>query len=187
MACGGSVKWACGGPGAAYLYVRPDVLAKLRPMSTGWFSHAEPFAFDMGPMKWAPDPWRMIGGTMPIPSMYTARAGWEMLAKIGVEAIRAKSLRQTKLLRAKVEERGFQVNTPQDDAARGGTICFDFDGAEGVSRALSERKFFHDYRPKCGLRVSPHYFTTDDEIDAFLAALDEARAKGVTAGSKRAY
>ncbi|HEY2511355.1 MAG TPA: aminotransferase class V-fold PLP-dependent enzyme, partial [Polyangiaceae bacterium] len=51
LACGGSVKWACGGPGAAYLYVRPDVLPKLRPTSTGWFSHAEPFAFDMGPMR----------------------------------------------------------------------------------------------------------------------------------------
>ncbi|MEO8796410.1 MAG: aminotransferase class V-fold PLP-dependent enzyme, partial [Polyangiaceae bacterium] len=61
MACGGSVKWACGGPGAAYLYVRPDLLATLKPMVTGWFSHEKPFAFDMGPMKYAPDVWRMIG------------------------------------------------------------------------------------------------------------------------------
>jgi kynureninase len=188
MACGGSVKWACGGPGAAYLYVRPDVLPKLRPMSAGWFSHAEPFAFDMGPMRWADDVWRMIGGTMPIPAVYTARAGWEMLERVGVENVRAKSLRQTKLLREKVEARGFTVNTPREDAARGGTICFDFPGAEAVSRELSARKFFHDYRPRCGLRVSPHYYTTDEELDAFLGALDEVRAKGVTASdAKRAY
>jgi kynureninase len=187
IACGGSVKWACGGPGAAYLYVRPDVLPKLRPMSTGWFSHEEPFAFDMGPMKWAPDVWRMIGGTMPIPALYTARAGWEMADKLGVEAIRAKSLRQTALLRAKVEERGFQVNTPQKDAERGGTICFDFPGAEAVSRELSARKFFHDYRPRCGLRVSPHYYTTDDELDAFLGELDRVRKAGGPGDAKRAY
>ncbi len=179
MACGGSVKWACGGPGAAYLYVRPDVLTKLRPMATGWFSHAEPFAFDMGPMRYASDVWRMIGGTMPIPAIYTARAGWEMLARVGVQAVRAKSLRQTRLLRGQVEARGFTVNTPLADDARGGTICFDFPGAEAVSRELSRRKFFHDYRPKCGLRVSPHYYTTDAELERFLTELDEVKASGV--------
>ncbi|MGO9713513.1 MAG: aminotransferase class V-fold PLP-dependent enzyme [Polyangiaceae bacterium] len=187
MACGGSVKWACGGPGAAYLYVRPDVLTKLRPMSTGWFSHAEPFAFDMGPMRYASDVWRMIGGTMPVPALYTARAGWEMLERIGVKAVRAKSLRQTSLLRAQVEARGFTVNTPAHDEARGGTICFDFPGAEAVSRELSERKFFHDYRPKCGLRVSPHYYTTDGEITAFLEELDKVKASGARGGAKGAY
>ena len=181
MACGGSVKWACGGPGAAYLYVRPDVLPKLRPMSTGWFSHAEPFAFDMGPMRYASDTWRMIGGTMPMPAMYTARAGWEMLDRLGVDAVRAKSLRQTRLLRAEVESRGFTLNTPLADDARGGTICFDFPGAEAVSRELSHRKYFHDYRPRCGLRVSPHYYTTDAEIEAFLAELDAVRASGPSA------
>jgi kynureninase len=186
MACGGSVKWACGGPGAAYLYVRPDLLDKLRPMSTGWFGHAEPFAFDMGPMRYAADAWRMIGGTMPIPAVYSARAGWEVIARLGVESIRAKSLRQTKLLRALVEERGFQVNTPKEDAARGGTICFDFPGADAVSRALVGRKFFHDYRPKCGLRVSPHFFTTDDELRAFVEALDEVRASPIADTSSRA-
>src|SRR6185436_761263 len=106
MACGGSVKWACGGPGGAYLYVRPDLLAKLRPMAAGWFSHEEPFAFDMGPMRYAADTWRMIGGTPPIPAVYTARAGWEIIEKLGVAAIRKKSLRQTTLLRSLVEERG---------------------------------------------------------------------------------
>ncbi len=175
LACGGSVKWACGGPGAAYLYVRPDLLPTLKPMVTGWFSHEKPFAFDMGPMRYAPDVWRMIGGTPAIPAVYTARAGWEIIAKLGVESIRKKSLRQTTLLRGLVEERGFTVNTPHDDNARGGTICFDFDGADVVSKALCERKFFHDYRPKCGIRVSPHFYTTDEELTQFLAELDVLR------------
>lgn len=175
IACGGSVKWACGGPGAGYLYVRPDLISKLEPMATGWFGHAEPFAFDMGPMRFAADSWRMIGGTMAVPAMYTARAGWEIVARLGVDRIRAKSLRQTKLLRDLVEARGFTVNTPRDDAVRGGTICFDFQGAEVVSSELVRRRFFHDYRPRCGLRVSPHFYTTDDEIHAFVHALDEVR------------
>jgi kynureninase len=178
MACGGSVKWACGGPGAAYLYVRPDLLEHLRPMSTGWFAHAEPFAFDMGPMRYAADAWRMIGGTMAIPAIYTARAGWETIARLGVDRIRKKSLRQTAMLRELVRKRDFTVNTPESDHLRGGTICFDFDGAEAVSRELSSRKFFHDYRPKCGLRVSPHFYTTDEELHRFMAALDEIRSHG---------
>jgi len=175
MACGGSVKWVCGGPGAAYLYARPDLLPTLSPMATGWFGHAEPFAFDMGPMRYAADAWRMIGGTPAIPGIYTARAGWEIIEKIGVANIRQKSLRQTTLLRGLVEERGFTVNTPRADDARGGTICFDFEGAEAVSRELSRRKFFHDYRPRCGLRVSPHFYTTDEELHRFMKELDGVR------------
>jgi kynureninase len=187
LACGGSVKWACGGPGAAYLYIRPDLLARLEPMAAGWFSHAEPFSFDMGPMRFAGNAWRMIGGTMPVPAVYTARAGWEAIARLGVERIRAKSLRQTRLLRELVESRGFVVNTPRDDAVRGGTICFDFPGAESVSGELVRRRFFHDYRPRCGMRVSPHFYTTDDEIQAFMEALDEVREKPPADAGRAAY
>lgn len=187
MACGGSVKWACGGPGAAYLYVRPDLARELRPMSTGWFAHRDPFAFDMGPMDYADDAFRFVGGTMAIPAIYTARAGWETIARLGVDRIRKKSLRQTKLLRELVEARGFSVNSPREDDQRGGTICFDFDGAEAVSRALSERKFFHDYRPKCGLRVSPHFYTTDEELHRFMSELDAMVREGVRPTSAKAY
>ena len=86
-----------------------------------------------------------------------------------------------------MQARGFTVNTPLRDDARGGTICFDFPGAEAVSRELSKRKFFHDYRPKCGLRVSPHYYTTDGEIEAFLAELDRVKASGPSDGGGAAY
>jgi kynureninase len=144
-------------------------------MATGWFAHAEPFAFDMGPMRFAGDAWRMIGGTMPVSAAYMASPGWETVARLGVERIRAKSLRQTRLLRELVEARGFTVNTPRGDDERGGTICFDFPGAEAVSRALVARRFFHDYRPRCGLRVSPHFYTTDEEVRVFVDALDDVR------------
>lgn len=175
IACGGSVKWACGGPGAAWVYVNKDVLPKLRPMQTGWLGHKQPFDFDMRPIDYADDIFRVIGGTPAIPALYTAYAGWETIRKIGVERIRAKSLRQTTLLRQLVEARGFRVNTPREDSQRGGTICFDFEGAERVSKALLARRFFHDYRPKCGLRASPHFYTTDEELERFVREIDVIR------------
>lgn len=175
LACGGSVKWACGGPGAAWLYVAPHLRGRLRPMQTGWLGHKRPFSFEMTPIDYADDAFRMVSGTPAIPALYTARAGWEMIRTIGVERIRAKSLRQTRLLRNLVEDRGFRVNTPAEDDARGGTICFDFDGSQAVSRLLSERRFFHDHRPRCGLRVSPHFYTTDDEIELFMREVDAIR------------
>jgi kynureninase len=141
----------------------------------------------MGPMRYAKDVWRMIGGTMPVPAMYTARAGWETVARLGVERIRAKSLRQTRLLRDLVQARGFTVNTPQDDARRGGTVCFDFAGADTISRELVRRRFFHDYRPLCGLRVSPHFYTTDDELRAFVDALDDVRKNPPADGARASY
>jgi kynureninase len=177
MACGGSVKWACGGPGAAYLYVHPRLRERLRPMATGWFGHARPFAFEPGPIEYAENRWRMIGGTPAIPALYSARAGWEIILEAGVDAIRKKSLRQTALLRGLVEERGFRVNTPRADAERGGTICFDFEGADRVSRALLERGMLHDYRPRCGIRTSPHFYTTDEELVRFVRAVDELRSR----------
>ena len=175
MACGGSVKWVCGGPGAAYLYVAPSIRERLRPAATGWFGHARPFAFEPGPIAYAEDRWRVMGGTPAVPALYTARAGWEILAQVGVEPIRKKSLRQTALLRDLVEERGFRVNTPRADAERGGTLCFDFEGAEKVSKALLEKKMLHDYRPRCGIRASPHFYTTDEELVRFVSMIDGLR------------
>ena len=120
----------------------------------------------------------MIGGTPAIPAIYTARAGWEIRREPRRRraSARNRSARPSSS-RARAQARGFTVNTPREDAARGGTICFDFDGAEAVSRELCARRFFHDYRPRCGLRVSPHFYTTDDELDAFVRELDTVRRR----------
>lgn len=176
LACGGSVKWACGGAGASYLYVRPDLLPRFKPTFTGWFGHARPFAFEME-MTYADSAWRMLGGTPAIPALYTARAGWELLNEVGVEAIRAKSLRQTELLMGLCDERGFKVGTPREADRRGGTVCFDFDGSGEVGKALNGERFFCDHRPGCGLRASPHYYTTDEELHRFIGRVDELRKR----------
>jgi kynureninase len=177
LACGGSIKWACGGPGVGWLYVRPDLALELEPTVTGWLAHAEPFAFDLGPMRYATDRWRWATGVPPIPSVYTGRAGWEILARVGVEAIRRKSLRQTALIRDYALRRGLAVTTPSADGERGGTMAIDFPGAREACRILQERNVLVDYRPQGGMRVSPHLYTTDDEIEAFMRELDVVRAK----------
>lgn len=177
FACGGSVKWMCGGPGAGYLYVRSDLIQDFQPRVTGWFGHASPFAFTMPEQQYADDMWRYVGGTPAIAALYQARAGAELVAEVGVEAIRAKSLRQTRRMIELVDERGFKLNSPRDDARRGGTVVMDFVGAGDVGRELNRRKFFCDYRPGAGLRASPHFYTRDDEIDAFFAEIDKIRGR----------
>jgi kynureninase len=169
FACGGSVKWLCGGPGAAYLYVRPDLVRELRPAATGWFSHRRPFDFTMEPIDYADTIWRFAGGTAAIPALYAARAGYECVLDVGVERIRAHSLRLTGLLMDLVEEAGFRLNTPREPDKRGGTVCFDFPGAERVNEELIRRGFLLDHRPQCGIRASPHFYTTEDEVRSLLA------------------
>ncbi len=176
LACGGSIKWACGGPGVGYLYVNPKVAARLEPTMTGWLAHEDPFAFELGPMRYAQGPWRFASGVPAIPSMYTARAGWEAIDQLGVEAIRAKSLRQTAFVREQALQRGCRIQTPSADDARGGTMTIDFPGAQQACSMLQERHILVDFRPRGGMRISPHFYTSDDELDALFTELDIVRA-----------
>jgi kynureninase len=172
---GGSVKWLCGGPGAAYLYVRPDLATRFEPRQTGWLSHKQPFAFSME-MDYAEDTMRYLGGSPGMASLYAAREGYRVIGEVGVDAIRAKSLRQTRMLMGLAEEAGCTIKNPRDDARRGGTVCMDFEGSKAVSVELLARGFQHDHRPQCGLRVSPHFYNTDDELVAFMDELKKVRA-----------
>ncbi len=174
--CGGSVKWLCGGPGAAYLYVRKDRIPQFAPRVTGWFGHEKPFAFAMPEQRYADGIWRYAGGTPAIAALYQASAGQEIIAEVGVARIREKSLRQTGRMIAMVDERGCKLNSPRDAAGRGGTVVFDFDGSGAVAAELNRRRFFCDHRPGVGIRVSPHFYTKDEEIDLFFAEVDRLRA-----------
>lgn len=178
FACGGSVKWLCGGPGAAYLYVRPDRVAELKPRTTGWFGHEQPFAFTMPEQHFAPGVWRYMAGTPAVAALYQARAGAEIIGEIGVERIRAKSLRQTTRVMQLCDEAGYRVNTPREPAQRGGTICFDFAEAEQVARALNATGFLCDWRPRSGIRMSPHFYTSDEEVERFMAEIARLRRAG---------
>ncbi|MHB8577454.1 MAG: aminotransferase class V-fold PLP-dependent enzyme, partial [Dehalococcoidia bacterium] len=167
-------------PGAGYLYVRPDLIEKLQPRDCGWFSHAHPFAFDMsdGEMEYDAGINRFMGGTPGIPALYAAREGYKIIGEVGVDRIRTKSLRQTSRLIARAEDLGLTVNTPREAERRGGHVTIDFEGAEAVSQELIRRRFIIDYRPGAGIRVSPHFYNTDEECDAFLDEVTAIRIGG---------
>jgi kynureninase len=171
FATGGSVKWLCGGPGAGYLYVRPDLMEKLRPAATGWAAHARPFEFEGGPIDFATDMHRFLNGTPNVPAMYSARAGYEIVREIGVEAIRAKSLRQTQRLIDLADEAGFPVLTQRDAQKRGGVVILDVPHGREVTAELIRREVLVDYRPGAGIRIAPHFYTLDEELDRTIAEI----------------
>jgi len=174
FATGGSVKWLCGGPGAGYLYVRPDLIDKLEPKTTGWMAHEHPFAFETE-MHYAPNVTRFLHGSPAIPALYAAESGYRIINSIGVEAIREKSVRQTQHLIATAEEAGFRVTSPKDPNQRGGTITVWDTNAAALTKELVRRDFIIDYRPGAGVRISPHFYTKDEELELIVAEMKKIR------------
>lgn len=171
FAVGGSVKWLLGGPGAGYLYVRPDLNAKLQPAATGWAAHAHPFEFESGPIQYAPDMRRFLNGTPNVPAMYSARSGYEIVNEIGVDVIRAKSKRQTQRMIELADAAGLTVHSPRNPELRGGTVIFDVAEGRRVTDELIRRQILVDYRPGAGVRVAPHFYTTDDEVETTIGEM----------------
>ena len=173
FAVGGSVKWLCGGPGAGYLYVRPDLAATLEPGLVGWAAHDSPFDFATGPVRYAAAPERFQSGTPNVPSLYSARAGYEIVAAIGVPAIRARSLTLTRQLIDAALAAGYRLNTPTSDHERGGSVIIDVPNGASVADELIRRGVIVDYRPGAGIRVAPHFYNTEVEIDHAIASMRE--------------
>lgn len=174
FATGGSVKWLCGGPGAGYLYVRSDLIETLQPKTTGWMAHEHPFAFE-SEMHYAPNITRFLHGSPAIPALYAAESGYQIINEIGVAAIREKSMRQTQYLIKLAEEAGLQVTSPKDPAQRGGTITVWDDQAAAITKELIRREFIVDYRPGAGVRISPHFYTKDEELELIVAEMKTIR------------
>src|ERR1700757_3650264 len=132
FAVGGVLKWLCGGPGVAYLYVREDLRAKLRPALTGWMAHRNPFAFETGAIDPRDDSYRYLNGTPHIPALHACQPGLEILNEIGIAAIREKSVRMTARLIEGARSRGWRVNTPENPAERAGTVSVECPHAYAV-------------------------------------------------------
>ncbi|MGH9543820.1 MAG: aminotransferase class V-fold PLP-dependent enzyme [Terriglobales bacterium] len=173
FACGGVLKWLCGGPGVAYFYVRPDLGRKLQPKFTGWFAHQNPFAFEIGPTRYAEPPFRFMNGTSHVPALEAARPGLKIIAQVGIDRIREKSKRQTSRLIELASEHGWRVNSPRHAEQRGGTVSIDMPDAEEVCRELLKRDILVDYRPQAGVRMAPHFYNQDEELETAIAAVDE--------------
>jgi kynureninase len=170
---GGVLKWMCGGPGGVFLYARPDYLTSVRPKLTGWMAHKRPFGFEVGEMEFRDDAFRFLNGTPAIPSLYANEPGIDVIAQVGVDAIRRKSMHQTALLIDLAEQAGYTINSPRDPARRGGTVTLEPDPACSyeVSRELLARNILVDYRPQAGIRLAPHFYNSDDEVRQAVDAI----------------
>jgi len=177
FAVGGVLKWLCGGPGVAYLYVRKD-LQTARPRLTGWMAHQRPFAFETGAIDVRADSYRFLNGTPHIPALYACQAGLQILNTVGVAAIREKSLRMTNRLIQGAKRRGWRINTPENPNERGGTVSVECPHAAAVCRELLARDVLVDYRPKAGIRLSPHFYNREEECDMALAQMEQILREG---------
>lgn len=173
----GSHKFLCGGSGAAGLYVRPDLLPELRPRQTGWLSHARPMAMEFGPFEDAPDMNRFMGGTPSIAALYQARCGWAAIRDAGVPEIRAHSQRLQRRVLATADELGWTVNSPRDEARRGGQVHVstgDFAVDARVQQFLAGRQIAVDTRPAFnGIRIAPHLYNDDGDVQRLCDGLRE--------------
>jgi kynureninase len=182
FAVGGSVKWLCGGPGAGWLYVRPDLIERLEPTFTGWQAHARPFAFEPE-QEYASGAARFLTGTPNVPALYAASAGYDIVEEVGVERIRERSVQQTTLLVELLEGAGFEVASPGDPGRRGGTVVVRTPELEAVHRELDAREIVCDFRPDAGIRLGPHFFNTDDELRYAAAQIAQIVETGAYLGA----
>ena len=179
---GGVLKWLCGGPGACFLYVSPNVRDRLKPALTGWQAHSRPFAFEET-MEYTSGAFRWLNGTPVIPALYAAAEGPRILRRAGIDAIREKSLLLTSRLIELADARGYTVNAPRHPAERGGTVAVDVPHAYEVTQHLLSQNILVDYRVGAGIRIAPHFFTREEELDE---AVHEISAS-VESGSWQRY
>jgi kynureninase len=170
---GGTIKWLCGGPACGYLYVRPDLQSELEPRLTGWVAHAAPFDFASAPMRYDDSVRRFAQGTPSIPALYSVLPGLQIIEDAGVQTIQAESQRRTEWMIEFALEKGWKVNSPRDVNERGGSVMIFVDDAPAMVKRLAERKVFVDCRPGVGLRLSPHFFNTDEEVREAMEILAE--------------
>ena len=184
FAVGGSVKWLCGGPGAAWLYVRPELAASLEPALTGWQAHARPFAFEPE-QDYAAGSARFLTGTPNVPALYAATAGYDVIEEVGIERIRERSREQTALLVDLLDDAGYPAGGPRDADRRGGTVVVEVPGSKRVNRELERRGVICDWRPEVGLRLGPHFFNTDDELRFTVEQIVELAGSQLSSSSSR--
>lgn len=174
---GGVLKWLCGGPGGCFLYAAPGVRERLAPSLTGWQAHERPFGFEPE-MTHGSGIARWLNGTPVIPALYAATEGPRILAEAGIDAVRAKSMRQTARLVELADARGYRVTAPRDAARRGGTVAFDVPNAYEIAQLLLAERVIVDYRPGAGIRVAPHFYTSDAELETCVGLIDDALRTG---------
>lgn len=175
---GGSHKWLCGGPGTCFMWMKPEVHKRLEPKITGWMAHADPFAFAPAPIEYNTNNWRFMGGTPSVPAYYVAREAYRNLHEVGIERIRRHNLALCQIIIDRAQEKGLSIHSPTDHSVRTGFVAVDFPDSEAASKQLIAEHYKHDWRPNCGLRLGPHFYTTEEEVHRAMDRIIELAGRG---------
>jgi kynureninase len=152
--------------------VRPELQEQLEPRLTGWVAHEEPFAFS-SEMRYADSVGRFAQGTPNIPGLYSCLAGLDIVGQVGLPAIVSESRRRTNWIVEFAQDHGWRINSPLNVEDRGGSVMIGVEDAPDMAARLVQQKVFVDWRPGVGLRISPHFFNTDEEVHEAMRILAE--------------
>lgn len=167
----GVLKWLCGGPGLTFLYARGDLIPSLEPTVTGWWGQRAPFSFDSMSLDYHPTARRLETGTHAAPIPFIAQGGLEIITEATPERIRERQWQLTDRVIERADSAGLPVRTPRVRSERGGVVNVGVgEEAEKVAKALYEQDVCVDHRGD-GLRISPHFFNTEADIDRLFDAL----------------
>jgi selenocysteine lyase/cysteine desulfurase len=161
---GGCLKWVSGGPGNAFLYVRPSLIPDVRPQGTGWFATRDPFSFTLQELVWADDARRLETGTWAVGCHYAGLAGLELVLEVGVAAIQERLRDLTDRILERCDEAGVKTFTPRDRSKRCGIVTLECDRPEEVEAKLHAAGVIVDSRPG-RVRLSPHWCVSEEELE----------------------
>lgn len=168
----GTLKWLFGGPGNAFAWVRPELHDALDPTTTGWFSSANQFAFDVSRIDYATDARKFELGTPAVPSAAIARGAMELVREVGITALHERTLDLGDLTIALSDAAGLTVRAMRDAVLRGGIVAVEVADPKPVVDALADRGIVVDFRPGI-VRLSPAFYNTEDEVALVVEALTE--------------
>jgi selenocysteine lyase/cysteine desulfurase len=171
----GGLKWLLGGPGVCYLYVRRELHEALSPTVTGWFAHADQFAFDASAFRPHKDARRFEAGTPAVAAVYAGSAGLDMVLRIGAESIRQRTAGLVRALYESLHDAGYDLATPERDDERAGIVMVRSRDPPRAVKALAAEGIVVDHRPG-RVRVSPYFYNTEEEVARFVDALQRIEA-----------
>lgn len=160
-----SIKWLCGGPGAGFLWVNQDLIKQLEPMDVGWFSHQNPFEFDINNFEYAENASRLWGGTPSIAPFICATNSIGLILDIGLDNVISHNRRLSQTIMNHVPEEC--ISSPMDLSEKGGTVVLKFPCQTDTEQRLSSQNIMHDAREH-GIRLSPHIYTTEADMTELL-------------------
>lgn len=168
----GTLKWLMGGPGLAFIYVREDMIEKLRPSATGWWGSRDMFEFRTGVFEYRDDAQRFEAGTPAMAPIFAANASLDIVLEVGVDRIRERTRWLADDLIRRIQERGWTLLSPADGAVRSSIVMLGMERPEELVSGLAQRGIIVDSRPG-RLRISPQFYNTVEENELVISALDE--------------